>query len=151
MCALYNSVYVVKLVPDWERARSQSDPVFSGGHTQTNDSTPNGWQVPPPKHGKELQDDILTGPNSSGPETEATLAAFAKKFYIFSGRNLKFKKTYQHKIGDLNLLQNHPNNCTRQIGNRCWPPIGIGCHQRKIHPGIRGRGRLRPSVSRRAA
>ena len=136
MCALYNSVYVVKLVPDWERARSQSDPVFSGGHTQTNDSTPNG---------------ILTGPNSSGPETEATLAAFAKKFYIFSAWNLKFKKTYQHKIGDLNLPQNHPNNCTRQIGNRCWPPIGIGCHQRKIHPGIRGRGRLRPSVSRRAA
>jgi len=37
--------------------RSQRDPVRWGGQTQTNDSTPSGWQLPPPKHGDELHDD----------------------------------------------------------------------------------------------
>jgi hypothetical protein len=40
---------------------------------------PNGWQVPPPKQGNELQDDILAGPNSSIPEIVATLAGYQYK------------------------------------------------------------------------
>ena len=28
-----------------------------GGQTHMNDSTPNGWQLPPPRHGDELHDD----------------------------------------------------------------------------------------------
>jgi hypothetical protein len=40
---------------------------------------PNGWQVPPPKQGNEEQEDILAGPNSSIPETVATLAVHKYK------------------------------------------------------------------------